>query len=84
LHKDELKDLKANTINKMNCIQDYKLWVRNNQLSIIETKNKSKQNLRMRVERLEAQQEELINNNNNLLKVIQDLVGTTFQNTMNS
>jgi hypothetical protein len=79
LHKDELKDLKINTINKMISIPDYKLGLRNNQLTIIETKNKSKQNLRMRVERLEDRQDELINNYNNLLKVIQELT-----NTMNS
>jgi hypothetical protein len=66
-----LKDLKTNTINKIISISDYKLGLRNNQLTIIETKNKSKQNLRMRVERLEAHQEELINNYNNLLKVIE-------------
>jgi hypothetical protein len=53
LHKDELKDLKTNTINKMISIPDYKLGLRNSQLTIIETKNKSKQNLRMRVEQIE-------------------------------
>jgi hypothetical protein len=62
LDKDELKDLKTNTINKTISIPYYKLGLRNNQLIIIETKNKSKQNLTMRVERLEAGQEELINN----------------------
>jgi hypothetical protein len=50
LHKDELKDLKTNTINKILSILDNKLGLRNNQLTIIETKNKSKQNLKMRVE----------------------------------
>jgi hypothetical protein len=54
LHKNELKDLTTNTINKMISISDYKLGLRNNLLTIIETKNKSKQNLRMRVERLET------------------------------
>jgi hypothetical protein len=68
LHKDDLKDLKTNTINKMISIPDYKLGLRNNQLTIVETKNKSKQNLRMRVERLEVLTQELINNYNNLLK----------------
>jgi hypothetical protein len=62
-----LKDLKTNTINKMISIPDYKLGLRNNQLIIIETKNKSKQNLRMRVERLEALTQELIKNYNNHL-----------------
>jgi hypothetical protein len=38
LHKDELKDLKTSTINKMISIPDYKLRLRNNQLTIIETK----------------------------------------------
>jgi hypothetical protein len=79
LYKGELKDLKTNTINKLISISDYKLGIRNNQVTIIETKNKSKQNLRMRVERLETRQEELINIYNNLLKVIQE-----FTNAMNS
>jgi hypothetical protein len=60
-------------------IPGYKLGLRNYQLTIIETKNKSKQNLRMKVERLEARQDELINNYNNLLKVSQELT-----NAMNS
>jgi hypothetical protein len=76
LHKDELKDLKINKINKMISIPDYKLGLRNNQLIIIETKNKSKQNLRMKVERLESLTQELIRNYNNLL--------IEFTNTMNS
>jgi hypothetical protein len=38
LHKDELKDLKTNTINKMISTPDYKLGLRNHQLTIIETK----------------------------------------------
>jgi hypothetical protein len=71
LHKDELKELITNTINKMIGIPDYKLGLRNNQLTIIETKNKSKQNLRMRVERLEVLTQDLVNGYNNFLKVIQ-------------
>jgi hypothetical protein len=76
LHKDELKDLKTNTINKMISIPLDKLGLRNNQLTIIETKNKSNQNLRMRVERLKTLTQEVINNCNNLLK--------EFMNTMNA
>jgi desulfoferrodoxin (superoxide reductase-like protein) len=53
LYKDELKDFKINTLNKMINIPDYKSGLRNNHLTIIETKNKSKQNLRMSVKRLE-------------------------------
>jgi hypothetical protein len=75
LHKDELKYLKTNTINKMISVPDYKLGIKNNQLTIIETKNKSKQNLRMRIERLEAITQELIKKYNNLLN--------EFTNTMN-
>jgi hypothetical protein len=65
-------------------IPHYNLGLRNNQLTIIETKNKSKQNLRMRVERLEVLTQDLVKNYNNLLKVVQELIGTTFTNTMNS
>jgi hypothetical protein len=42
LHKDELKDLKTKTINKMRTISNYILGLRYKQLIIIETKNKSK------------------------------------------
>jgi hypothetical protein len=76
LLKDELKVLKTNTLNKMISIPDYKLGLKNKQLTIIETKNKSKQNLRMRMERLETLTQELIKNYNNL--------SNEFTNTMNS
>jgi hypothetical protein len=76
LHKDELKDLKTNTINKIISIPANKFGLRNNQLTIIETKNTSKQNLRMRVERLEALTQELIKNYNEILN--------EFTNTINS
>jgi hypothetical protein len=71
-----LKDLKTNTLNKMISILDYKLGFRNKQLTIIETKNKSKQNLRMIIERLEPFTQELIKNYNNFLN--------EFTNSMNS
>jgi hypothetical protein len=55
-------------------ISNYKLGFRNKQLIIIETKNKSKQNLRLRMERseirinrLETLTQELIKNSNYLL-----------------
>jgi hypothetical protein len=54
-------------------IPDYKLGLRNNQLTIIETKNKSKQNLRMRVKRLETLTQELIKNYNNFLNQNQNV-----------
>jgi hypothetical protein len=41
-------------------IPDDKLGLKNNQLTIIETKNIFKQNLRMRVERLEALTQDLV------------------------
>jgi hypothetical protein len=39
LHPDEFTDLQINTINKMISISNDKLGLRNNQLTIIETKN---------------------------------------------
>jgi hypothetical protein len=50
LHKDDLKNLKTNTISKIISIPDYKLGLRNNKLTILKTKNESKQNLRMKQE----------------------------------
>jgi hypothetical protein len=41
-------------------IPDYKLGLRNNQLTVIETKNKSRQNVRIKMERNEISIEILV------------------------
>jgi hypothetical protein len=43
-------------------IPDDKLGLRNNQLTIIETKNNSQQNLRMRLEKFEPSQQSIGDN----------------------
>jgi hypothetical protein len=55
-------------------ILDYKLGLRKNQLTIIEINNKSKQNVRMRVEKLEKLTQDLVKNYNNLLNEVQELM----------